>query len=88
MLPRSKPNALRNWLAARFASASSPGPTSATLVKLLGEDVDGLARERIETNFQVLEYVKRRLGRIWNVIETTDASDSSIVIETIQVRFL
>ena len=45
------------------------------LVKIVDEEMDGLAREqrkRLETIEEELEEVKRRLGRIWNVIETTD----------------
>ena len=45
------------------------------LVKLLDEEMDGVAseqRERLESIEEVLEEVKRRLGRIWQVIETTD----------------
>ena len=45
------------------------------LVKLLDEEMDGVAselRERLETIKEELEEVKRRLGRIWQVIETTD----------------
>ena len=45
------------------------------LVKLLDEEMDGVAaeqRQRLETVEEELEEVKRRLGRIWQVIETTD----------------
>ena len=45
------------------------------LVKLLDEEMDGVAREqreRLECIEEELEDVKRRLGRIWNAIETTD----------------
>ena len=45
------------------------------LVKLLDEEVDGVAheqRERLQTIEEEPEDVKRRLGRIWQVIETTD----------------
>ena len=45
------------------------------LVKLLDEEMDGVAREqreRLETIERELEETKRRLGRIWHVIETTD----------------
>ena len=45
------------------------------LVKLVDEEMDGIAREqreRLETVEQELEDVKRRLGRIWQVIENTD----------------
>ena len=45
------------------------------LVKLLDEEMDGVAREqreRLESIEEELEDVKRRLGRIWHVIETTD----------------
>ena len=44
-------------------------------MKLLDEEMDGVAseqRERLETIEEELEEVKRRLGRIWQVIETTD----------------
>ena len=45
------------------------------LVKLLDEEMDGVAseqRERLESIEEELEEVKGRLGRIWQVIETTD----------------
>ena len=45
------------------------------LVKLLDEEMDGVARDqrqRLETIEEELEDVKKRLGRIWNHIETTD----------------
>ena len=45
------------------------------LVKLLDEEMDGVAheqRERLQTIEGELEDVKRRLGRIWNFIETSD----------------
>ena len=45
------------------------------LVKLLDEEMDGVARdqrERLQTIEEELEDVKKRLGRIWNHIETTD----------------
>ena len=44
-------------------------------MKLLDEEMDGVAREqreRLETIEEELEDVKKRLGRIWQVIETTD----------------
>ena len=44
-------------------------------VKLLDEEMDGVAREqreRLENIEEELEDVKKRLGRIWQVIETTD----------------
>ena len=45
------------------------------LVKLLDEEMDGIAREqrqRLETIEAELDEVKRRLGRIWQFVETTD----------------
>ena len=45
------------------------------LMKLLDEEIDGVAheqRQRLETIEEELEDVKKRLGRIWQVIETTD----------------
>ena len=45
------------------------------LVKLLDEEMDGVAREereRLEAIEGELEDVKRRLARIWHVIETTE----------------
>ena len=45
------------------------------LVKLLDEEMAGVAheqRERLETIEGELEDVKKRLGRIWNFIETSD----------------
>ncbi len=52
------------------------------LVRLLDEEMDGVAgeqRERLATIEGELEDVKRRLGRIWQAIETTDIemSDAS-----------
>ena len=44
-------------------------------VKQLDEEMDGVAREqreRLENIEEELEDVKKRLGRIWQVIETTD----------------
>ena len=45
------------------------------LVKLVDEEMDGIAkeqRERLNAVEEELEDVKRRLGRIWQVIETSD----------------
>ena len=45
------------------------------LVKLLDEEMDGVAaeqRQKLQTIDEELEEVKRRLGRIWQAIETTD----------------
>ena len=45
------------------------------LVKLLDGEMDGVAREqgqKLESIGEELEDVKKRLGRIWNAIETTD----------------
>ena len=45
------------------------------LVRAVDEEMDGVAgeqRKRLETIEDELEEVKRRLGRIWNAIETTD----------------
>ena len=45
------------------------------LVKIVDEEMDGVAREqrrRLKVIEEELEEVKRRLGRIWQVIETTD----------------
>ena len=45
------------------------------LVKLLDEEMDGVARdqrERLQNIEEELEDVKKRLARIWNHIETTD----------------
>ena len=52
------------------------------LVKAVDEEMDGIAseqRKRLETIDTELEEVKRRLGRIWNAIETSDIdiSDAS-----------
>ena len=52
------------------------------LVKLLHEELDGVAREqrqKLDSIEEELEDVKKRLGRIWNAIETTDIemSDAS-----------
>ena len=46
-----------------------------SLVKVVDEQMDGVAaeqRERLETIEDELEEVKRRLGRIWILVETTD----------------
>ena len=53
------------------------------LVKVVDEQMDGVAREqrkRLETIENELEDVRKRLGRIWHIIETSaieiaDASD-------------
>ena len=48
------------------------------LVKVVAEEMDGVTREqrkRLETIEDELEEVKRKLGRIWHFIETSDASD-------------
>ena len=45
------------------------------LVKMVDEEMDGVAREqrkRLQTVEDELEDVKRKLGRIWHLIETTD----------------
>ena len=45
------------------------------LVKVVDEQMDGMAREqrkRLETIEDELEDVKRKLGRIWHFVETTD----------------
>ena len=45
------------------------------LVKIVDEEMDGMAREqrkKLETIEDELEDVKRKLGHIWHVIETTD----------------
>ena len=45
------------------------------LVKVVDEQMDGVAREqrkRLETIEDELEDVKRKLGRIWHFVETTD----------------
>ena len=45
------------------------------LVKVVDEQVDGVAREqrrRLQTIENELEDVKRKLGRIWHFVETTD----------------
>ena len=52
------------------------------MVKLLDLELDGVAREqrkKLESIEEELEDVKKRLGRIWNAIETTDIemSDAS-----------
>ena len=52
------------------------------LVRLVDEEMDGVAREqrrKLQTIEEELEEVKRRLGRVWHVIETTnlDVSDAS-----------
>ena len=46
------------------------------LVKVVAEEMDGVTREqrkRLETIEDELEEVKRKLGRIWHFIETSDA---------------
>ena len=45
------------------------------LVKVVDEEMDGIAqdqRKRLRIFEDELEDVKRRLGRIWNAIETSD----------------
>ena len=44
-------------------------------MKVVDEQMDGVAREqrkRLETIEDELEDVKRKLGRIWHFVETTD----------------
>ena len=51
---------------------------------MVDEEMDGVAREqrkRLETIDTELEEVKRRLGRIWHFIETTD-TDMADNLET------
>ena len=51
------------------------------LVKLLDEEMDGVARdqrERLQNIEEELEDVKKRLARIWNHIETTDTEPSGV----------
>ena len=57
------------------------------LVKLLDEEMDGVAteqRQRLESIEEELDGVKRRLGRIWNVIETTDIEMADAAAERIR----
>ena len=47
------------------------------LVKVVAEEMDGVAREqrkRLKTIEDELEDVKRKLGRIWHFVETTDTA--------------
>ncbi len=49
-------------------------PNIRDLVKLVGKGMDGVAHEQrqgLQAIEEELEEVKRRLGRIWHVIETT-----------------
>ena len=59
----------------RFASNILTESSITELVKVVDEEMDGVAREqrkRLQTVEDELEDVKRKLGRIWHVIETTD----------------
>ena len=59
------------------------------LVRVLDEEMDGEAREqrqRLETIEQELEDVKRRLSRIWHVIETTDMEMADAVERVRELR--
>ena len=61
------------------------------LVKVVDEQMDGVAREqrkRLETIEDELEDVKRKLGRIWHFVETTDINmaDASARIRERQER--
>ena len=61
-----------------FGPTSSPSPTSGDLVKLLDEEMDGVAheqRERLETIDGELDDVKKQLGRVWNFIARSDSVD-------------
>ena len=50
----------------------SPTEVYADVVDLLVDGVAADQRQRLETIEKELEDVKKRLGRIWQVIETTD----------------
>ena len=64
------------------------------LVKVVDEQMDGVAREqrkRLETIENELEDVRKRLGRIWHIIETSaieiaDASDRTREHRNLQER--
>ena len=59
------------------------------LVKLLDEEMDGEAREnrgKLEAYTQELEDVKRRLDRIWHVIETTDIDMADASERVLELR--
>ena len=50
----------------------SPTEVYADVVDLLVDGVAADQRQRLETIEKELEDVKKRLGRIWQIIETTD----------------
>ena len=59
------------------------------LVKLLDEVMDGVAREqreRLENIEEELEDLKRSLGRIWNLIETSDIDMADASMSTANAR--
>ena len=61
------------------------------LVRILDEEMDGVAREqrgRLESIEAELEDVKRRLGRVWQALETTDLdmADASERIKELRDR--
>ena len=61
------------------------------LVRILDEEMDGVAREqreRLESIEAELEDVKRRLGRVWQALETTDLdmADASERIKELRGR--
>ena len=71
-----------------FAPTSSPSPTIRDLVKLLDEEMDGVAseqRQMLESIDGELEEVKKQLGRVWNFIARSDSVDvaeaSDLIVE-------
>ena len=57
------------------------------LTKVVAKELDGLVREqrrRLETNESELADVRRRLGRLWDIVETTDdvPADMDVRIKT------
>ena len=65
--------AVRELAAERLAEViESPTEVYADVVDLLVDGVAADQRQRLETIEKELEDVKKRLGRIWQIIETTD----------------
>ena len=73
--PRLNAKNFENLIVGEFRENILTESNIRDLVKLLDEEMDGVAREQRQTLESIedeLEDVKKRLGRIWNAIETTD----------------
>ena len=73
--PRLNARRFEEFVIGKIRSNVLTEGTIRALVKVVAEQMDGVAREqrkRLETIEDELEDVKRKLGRIWHFVETTD----------------